>query len=117
MSTNKITVMNKTSNHREILLFKGTSFASRQFGKMVHSRLAPGEEFFSEQLEASGQDGFLNELFQASCKEPVTNSRLFIWQVDQSSSFLHLSMGDSPLCTDKAASVDPYFFWTTLNMN
>ena len=109
--------MNTITNHRELLLFKATSFARKQFSMMKGSTLGPRMETLAHHLEQSGSYGFLKELFQASNKLEVSNSRLFIWQVDKSSSFLHLSLGDSPLCTDKGASVDPYFFWSTLNMN
>ena len=109
--------MNTPTNHRELLLFKATTFARQQFSIMKRFPTTTRMESLSQELENSGRSGFLKELFQASNKQEVAGSRLFIWQVDKYSSFLHLSLGDSPLCTDKAASVDPHFFWSTLNLN
>ena len=99
---------------RELLLFKSTSFASRQFGIKHHSSLEPTVADFRGAAEHNRQTEILRTLFQSSNKEVVAREKLFIWQVDKFSSFIHLSVGDSPLYSDKQASIDPYFFMMTI---
>jgi hypothetical protein len=102
---------------RELLLFKSTSFARRQFGMKNHSNVEPGVTDFNGDAEHDRQAEILSDLFRSSNNETVTKEKLFIWQVDKYSSFIHLSVGDSPLCADKHASIDPYFFWPTISLN
>jgi hypothetical protein len=109
--------MKPSTIRRELLLFKSTSFASRQFGIECYSNLEPRVADFRGVAEHNRQTDILRALFQSSNKEAVAKEKLFIWQVDKFSSFIHLSVGDSPLCRDKHASVDPYFFWPTINLN
>ena len=109
--------MKPSINHRDLVLFKGTSFGRRQFNDQQTAFLSPDAKTFCRELIRSDQTEFLNEFFQASSKESIAIEKLFIWQIDKSSSFIHLSIGNAPLCAEKGASVDPYFFWSTLNMN
>jgi len=115
-STKKNSVMKPSTSHRELLLFKSTSFTRRQFGPESESKVDPTISDFKQE-EHNRQAAILRALFQSSNEDAVVKDKLFIWQVDKLSSFVHLSVGNSPLCTEKAASVDPYFFWATLNMN
>ena len=109
--------MKPSTIRRELLLFKSASFASRQFGIKHHSNVDPSVADFRGVAEHNRQTEILRALFQSSNKEAVAKEKLLIWQVDKFSSFIHLSVGDSPLCMDKYASVDPYFFWSTINLN
>ncbi|HJS56090.1 MAG TPA: hypothetical protein VJ765_16175 [Chitinophagaceae bacterium] len=99
----------KTTSHHEILLFTGTSLASKQListDKKGDSR----ERSAIEELEKACWNGMLHEIFPEilGCGYPKCES--FLWHVLPGKNFLYISIGAQPVMAEHETSIDPYFF-------
>ena len=109
--------MKPDSNSREILLLTTTSFSKRQLcerdSKENNSLPNP-----AEQLEAACWNGLLDEIL-TGINEPSAKvgEKLFLWNVENESSYLRLSMGDCPPSFEKEFSLNAHEFLSEQEWN
>ena len=101
----------KTKNiNQEILLFPGTSFASRQFLIKDFDGKEGTETTPMENLEKACWAGMLYELLPELVGCPSPDNKIFIWHILSAEHFLRISMGPFPALIENEESIDPYFF-------
>ena len=93
----------------EVLLMTGTTFTSGAFCKATDS---PREETHTknEQLEEACWEGLVQSMLPEICWQPNDGSILYLWRVNEASSFLELELGEVPLPIDRLFSINPYVF-------
>lgn len=101
---------NRADTCKEIILFTGTSFSSREFilkDKNVRDAMDCSQ---IENLEKACWAGLLNELLPELVGNPSANASSFIWHIMSGEHFLRISMGPYPQHVENENSIDPYFF-------
>jgi hypothetical protein len=109
--------MNQVTVQQEILLIKDSSLSRRTFvdvGPNPYGRPMTT----SEQLEEYCWNGMLEAFVPGlvDCCAPC-GKKLFLWQVVQAQSFLHIDLCLQPLSVSRCHSVDPYLFMKELILN
>jgi hypothetical protein len=108
--------MNKNSTYKEILLFTGTHFSSMQYSERNGEET--GKQFNErDQLKEACWNGLMPELLPEVFGKDDNTRNLFVWEVREEDSFIGLEMGEAPENIDRYDSIDPYRFYSSLNMN
>ncbi len=108
--------MNKNSTYKEILLFTGTHFSSKQYSEKNGEET--GKQFNErEQLKEACWNGLMPELLPEVFNKHEDTRNMFVWEVREEDSFIGLEMGDAPGSIDRFESIDPYRFYSSLHMN
>ena len=92
----------------EVLLMTGTSFTSGAFCKADSQKDETRTK--NEQLEEACWEGLVQSMLPEICWQPNDGSILYLWQINEASSFLELELGEVPLSIDRSLSVNPYLF-------
>jgi len=102
--------MKTTSIHHEILLFTGTSLASRQLTSIEGTE--QGKKYsVIEELEKACWNGIIYEMFPEILGSFSTKCESFLWHVLTGKNFLYINIGPNPPAIDEhETSIDPYFF-------
>ena len=105
----KTTDMKNTNTHHEILLFTGTSLASKQ---LTNAKENSGSRAFSpiEELEKACWDGILYEMFPEILGNAYPKCESFLWHVLSGKNFLYINIGPTSVIDEQDMSIDPYFF-------
>jgi hypothetical protein len=100
--------------HQEIMLIIESSLSSRHLCKKNNSnyKYSPVEE-----LENACWDGLLDEELPGIMECPSSNGMSFIWEIESTKKFIHISMGTCPSYIEHETSLDPYFFLEIVNLN
>ena len=105
----KINDMKPKSNHHEILLFTGTSMASKQLADFEENSHAKNFSAI-EQLEKACWNGILYEMFPEILGSLYPKCESFLWHVLTGKNFLYINIGPNPVMAEHVTSIDPYFF-------
>jgi len=107
--------MKPTTSHQEILLFTGTTLASREFS----SREENNNKAYSaaEELEKACWAGLLCELLPEVMNNTGVKSDSFIWNILNGKNFLYITMGPHPVVADNETTIDPYFYMMSMCEN
>lgn len=109
-------IMNKNSTYKEILLFTGTHFSSMQYSERNGEET--GKQFNErDQLKEACWNGLMPELLPEVFDKHEDTRQLFVWEVREENSFIGLEMGEAPEAVDRFDSIDPYRFYSSLQMN
>ena len=112
----KINDMKTTSTHHEILLFAGTSLASRQHADNKEN--SKGKLYSAiEELEKACWNGIIHEMFPEILSSFYPNCQSFLWHVLTGKNFLYINIGPGPVTAPHDTSIDPYFFMMTISEN
>ena len=105
----KINDMKKTNPYHEILLFTGTSLASKQFTSTEKND--NGRKYSAiEELEKACWNGMMYEMFPEILGSTYPKCESFLWHVMPGKNFLYISIGANPVPAEYDTSIDPYFF-------
>jgi hypothetical protein len=105
----------KNSVQQEILLMTNSSLSKRNLCE--RNSPEPGKHFSNvERLEEACWNGMLDELLPGLIIK-VEGKTLFLWEIQNANSFLHINLCDQPQTLDKQTSIDPYIFFNKLNFN
>ena len=101
---------------QEIVLFTNNSFSQKQW---CDREITEGSRQLSsmEQLEATCRNGLLGELLPELVEHPGYAKKLFLWQIRQGRSSLHIQLSESTVQFDGHYSIDPFLFLTNLLLN
>ena len=97
--------------NREVLLIKGTAFATKELSGGVE-----GQNFLKN-LEQACWAGLLCDLLPGIAKDRDTGTDSYTWHVLTARHFLLLCVGEIPGPVESATSVDPHLFAPTLILN
>ncbi len=101
--------METKSTQHEILLITGTSFSSREFyensDSAVYKHLTE-----KQKLEIACWNGLLPEMFPEIFRQYSMNTKLYLWEIREGTSFLELELGETYLEFERQFSIDPYSF-------
>lgn len=101
--------MKKQTTHHEILLFTGTSLASRQLTSMEEN--SNGKTFSAiEELEKACWNGILYEMFPEILGSCYPKCKSFLWHVLTGKNFVYINIGPNPVLAEHDTSIDPYFY-------
>ena len=94
----------------------GTTFSSREWCETDDSAK---ENHFTEKekLEDACWNGLLKDMFPEIFGNHESTKLLFLWQINEASSFIQLELGEFPTEKDKFYSIDPYSFLKTQSFN
>jgi hypothetical protein len=114
METNKV--------QQEILLIIGTTLTSRDLCKMKGSRpngdTRPNEPLSgNKQLEEACWNGLVPMLLPELCMHTADGGNLYLWEIEEASSFLKLDLGEVPDAIDRHFSIAPCLFLSTQSYN
>jgi hypothetical protein len=100
----------------EVLLMMGTSLVSGNLCRKDHS---PEKDNFTdkEKLAEACWNGLLQTILPELCLQPENNGVLYVWQVKEADSFLELELGEIPPTIEKAFSITPHLFFSSLSEN
>ena len=108
----KIKVMKTTIIHHEILLFTGTSLASKQLADTRETN--DGKTYSAiEELEKACWNGIIHEMFPEILSSLYHKCECFLWNVLSGKNFLYINIGPNPVTAEHDTSIDPYFFMMT----
>ena len=108
--------MKHNSTYKEILLFTGTHFSSRQY--IQRNDEDEGRQFNDrDQLKDACWNGMMPEILPEVFNENEDSRKLFVWELRDGDSFIELELGEAPEDVDRFDSIDPYRFFSSLNMN
>jgi hypothetical protein len=99
--------MNTTLRHQEILLMTNSSFSCREW--LTNDEPKAGNQLSAkEQLTQACWNGLAPEMLP-ECFDSF-NKSLFLWEINEASTFLALDYGEFVRSKEKAFSVNPYIF-------
>ncbi|HEV8269824.1 MAG TPA: hypothetical protein VGQ04_00890 [Chitinophagaceae bacterium] len=108
--------MKTTNIHHEILLFTGTSLASRQLADTKEN--SNGKMYSAiEELEKACWNGFIYEMFPEILSSIYPKCQSFLWHVLTGKNFLYINIGPNPVAAEHNTSIDPYFFMLNVSEN
>jgi hypothetical protein len=93
---------------QEILLMTNSSLSKANLCEK-NSREASKHFSNVERLEQACWDGMLDE-FLPGLVERVEGKTLFLWEIQNGNSFLHIDLCDRPDYINGQSSIDPYIF-------
>jgi len=94
---------------QEILLFINDSFSQKQWCEKEMTEV--GKQLsLMEQLEAACWNGRLGELLPEIVEQSGYGNKLFLWEVRQGDSSLHIQLSESTIHQDMQNSIAPYLF-------
>lgn len=96
----------RNSTQQEILLLVGTNFSSRHCCEIEDNQKQLTER---EQLEEACWNGMLHDMLPEICEQPY-GSKLYMWQVWKTNSFIEIELGEIPEEKENHLSIDPYSF-------
>jgi len=101
--------MKKINPRHEILLFTGTSLASKQLTNTEKND--NGRKYSAiEELEKACWNGILYEMFPEILGSIYPKCESFLWHVMPGKNFLYVNIGGSPVMVEQETSIDPYFY-------
>jgi hypothetical protein len=95
--------------NREILLFTGSSFCSRQFYDRNDENEGSNRSTM-EEFEKACWDGMLYEILPELFIDPMQHGESYIWNTASGVNFLCVNMSAYPITAENQTSIDPYFF-------
>jgi len=105
----------KNSVQQEILLMVNSSLSKRNFSEKSNSEAS--KQFSNvERLENACWNGMLEE-FLPGLIEKVDGKTLFLWEIQNAKSFLHIDLCDQPNAIEREFSIDPNYFLNHLFYN
>ena len=98
----------KKTVQQEILLMTNSSLSK---ANLCEKNSGEASKHFSnvERLEQACWDGMLDE-FLPGLVERVEGKTLFLWEIQNGNSFLHIDLCDRPDYINGQSSIDPYIF-------
>ncbi|HEV3251678.1 MAG TPA: hypothetical protein VGZ71_12035 [Puia sp.] len=108
--------METNSTQQEILLRTGTSFSQRHLSDKCDSG-SPKHLTEMELLEEACWNGLLKEMLPEICEESGKGKNLYLWEVRESASCLHLEIGQYPQPKEGFFSIDPTTFLGLKSLN
>jgi hypothetical protein len=108
--------MNKLTIQQGIFLSTNNTFSKKEW---CEKEMTEGGKQLSqiEQLEEACWHGLLGELLPEIVEKPGYGKKLFLWQIRQGKSALHIQLSESSVQIDKHNSIDPCFFLRNLLLN
>jgi len=100
--------------NQEILLLTTSRFSRKQFCERDAQPGEPSRGIVSEQLEKACWNGLLRDILPDIIK---SENKLFLWQVENHESFLHISLGLQPPVMENFFTLYPDFFLRNRQMN
>lgn len=92
-----------------------SSLSKRSFCEI--NNFEKGNQFSNlEKLEEACWNGMLDE-FLPGLIEKAAGKTLFLWEIQNAKSFLHIDLCDHPNSIEKIFSIDPYIFINQLQYN
>ena len=101
--------MKTTSIHHEILLFTGTSLASKQLANSKENNTSKTCSPI-EELEKACWNGILFEMFPEILGRCYPKCESFMWHVLTGKNFVYINIGPEPVLAEQDTSIDPYFY-------
>ena len=100
---------------QEILLMTHSSLSKRNLCESNNLEL---NKLFSnvERLEQACWNGMLED-FLPGLVVKAEGRTLFIWEIHNANSFLHIDLCDQPVSANKEFSIDPYIFLNHIDYN
>jgi len=100
--------------NQEILLLTTSRFSKKQFCERDIQPDEPSPGNVPEQLEKACWNGLLSDMLPDIIK---SENKLFLWQVENHESFLHISLGLQPSVIENFFTLYPDFFLRNRQMN
>jgi hypothetical protein len=113
----KTNTMKQQAINQEILLITDARFSSRLFCRKDTRNNEEVSNSLVEEMEKACWDGMLNELLPELAGHPSNGRSNFIWNIVTGAHFLCISMGPCPMPEKNKASIDPYFFLSSIVYN
>ena len=107
--------MEPKTAQQEVLLNTESQFAHRQWAEIDSKGTANLSS--REKLEKACWDGLIKDLIPELDITLHTHKKLWLWQIQQTHSFLALDFYEYPVAKDNETSIDPYLFMTNLMRN
>jgi len=99
---------------QEILLMTNSSLSKRNLCEKNDSE--PGQFSNVDRLEQACWNGMLED-FLPGLLMKVEGRTLFLWEIQNANSFLHINLCDQPGFLNRENSIDPYIFLNHLYYN
>ncbi|HET9824974.1 MAG TPA: hypothetical protein VFP87_06540 [Chitinophagaceae bacterium] len=102
-------------NHYEVLLFKNSHFARRQFCDKVNCNRT--RRSVEQQLQRACWNGLMLQLLPDVLMHPSGRRSIHTWEVIPAENFVEVRVGEVPRSVEYTRSVNPYYFLFETNFN
>ena len=107
--------MKKQHIQQEVLVSRATTLAKRA---LVENNNPNKDTTPFEKFEEAVWNGLLNDMFSEIISSDSNQyKKIFIWGIYSGDSYLLVDLGDVPIATESAQSIDPQLFFGEVNLN